>query len=505
MPVQCLQLRGTIEFQISVSAKIKMAVCRMSLVQSLLLVLPLFAIAVGGARASVAAGSPDAEITNDTESPWQQITTIACEAFLAPSSLPSGGWGVFAGRDFEENDIVEIAPRFIIVPYETPVAWNSQLNDFQYGYLRRRKRSKAESPHESVKDDNDETHEVDTMAAIVFGHVMFYNHHRDPNIRWISSFGREPTANEPHYAQAVGWVARRKIFAGEELFATYGTHDGGNQWFQDRKLNLVVIPAYASRKNGTVYDEDKKTYCSKVYAGYGRPTWNDRVMAAAVGLSSSAGGTTGTFPFKIDANHRLAPTDHPSAVSNQDVKAGTVMEIAPALALSKAVVANTPLAFSSFFWDDWDEEQQKDLKNLRESNDLRVQYQGADNDWLRIDAFVDFEDVVVFPAAGNIALVDRIGKSDEANCKIKILASGSMKSHLGHGGANGSAGIVLQLVAIKDIPTGARLKLNIGNAASPRERDLLLEELRITGQPIPDYLGAPHDETGTKSLGQDEL
>jgi hypothetical protein len=184
----------------------------------------------------------------------------------------------------------------------------------------------------------------------------------------------------------------------------------------------------------------------------------------------------------------LAPDDHPVAVVNQDVTAGNVLEISPALVLSKAVISNTPLASSSFVWHDWDEEQQKDLRDLRESNDLRVQYQGLDNDWIPMDAFIDFDDVVVFPAAGNIALVERVGKRDDANCKIKILASGSMKSHLSHGGASGSAGILLQLVAIQDIASGSRLKLNINKGGSPRDRELLLEELLKSGQPIPDYL-----------------
>jgi hypothetical protein len=179
--------------------------------------------------------------------------------------------------------------------------------------------------------------------------------------------------NDPQISEAIGFVAIQKIDAGEELFSTYGIDDGGERWFQDRGLNLVVIPAYASRKNGTVYDEDKKTYCSKVYAGYGRPSWNDRIMAKNF--------PDDTFPYTFDTQ-RLAPDDHPVAVVNQDVTAGNVLEISPALVLSKAIISNTPLASSSFFWHDWDEEQQTDLKDLRESNDLRVQYQGLDNDWI---------------------------------------------------------------------------------------------------------------------------
>jgi hypothetical protein len=41
-------------------------------------------------------------------------------------------------------------------------------------------------------------------------------------------------------AQAIGFVALRSIDAGEELFSTYGIDDGGQRWFQDRGLTLVV-------------------------------------------------------------------------------------------------------------------------------------------------------------------------------------------------------------------------------------------------------------------------
>jgi SET domain len=412
-------------------------------VLKLLLILPLFVIMTVGVGAQ--------------SEPWQY-----CETFLAPSSLPSGGWGVFAGRDFEEGEIVEIAPRFIPMPHDAPAVRRSEIDFYHYGYLRWR----------------DEQKEFETMGTVVFGHVMFYNHHVEPNMRY-SSYGREPSPSEPHIAQAVGFVALRKIDAGEELFSTYGIDDGGERWFQDRGLKLVVIPTYASRKNGTVYDEDKKKYCSKVYAGYGQPSWNSRVLAS---LFADV-----TFPYKFETQ-RLAPVDHPVAVVNQDVNAGTVLEISPALVISKALVADTPLASSGFFWHDWDEAQQKDLDDLWESYDLRLQYQDPDYGWIHNDTFIDFGDVVVFPAAGNIALVERVGKSDDANCKIEILASGSMKSHLSHGGASGSAGILLQLVAIKDIKTGVPLKLNIHRGGSPREREMLLEELLKSGQPIPEYL-----------------
>lgn len=384
-----------------------------------------------------------------------------CETFMAPSSLPTGGWGVFAARDFDEWEIVDIAPLFIPMNYYTPTIRNSVLDDYIYGY------------HRWHADKR----ELEKLACVVFGNPMFYNHHTAPNIKWLS-FGREPSPSEPNIAQANGFAARRKIAAGEELFSSYGEDDGGKQWFASRKLDMVTIPTYASRKNGTVFEEDRKQYCSKLYAGIGQPAWTGRVQASIFpGV---------TVPFTLNAQ-RLAPTDHPVAVIKQDVRAGTTLEIAPALVMNKDFVAHTALAPHCFFWDDWDTEQQKALKDLRDSNDLRVQYQ-SDSGGNRQDRFTDIEKVVVVPAAGNIALIERVGRSGDANCEIKIIASGSMKSHLHFGGTIGSAGILLHVVATKDIKTGDRLRLNVQQSSTSEERQLLADVLYETGNILPDYL-----------------
>jgi hypothetical protein len=400
---------------------------------------------------------------------WQN-----CEIFFAPSSLPGGGWGAFAGRDFEANEVVEISPRYIAMPHESPIIVNSVIDDYIYGYIRW----------------DDAKRELYKLAGVICGKVMFYNHHRDYNIMW-TSFGREPLEREPTISQSNGFVARRKIEAGEELFSTYGEEDGGERWFKDRRLELMTVPTYASRKNGTVYEEDKKKYCSKIHAGFGKPSWEGRVLASIFGQP---------FPYTMKLE-RLAPEDHPEAVVNQDVSAGAVLEMVPALVVNSHMIGDTPLAPMSFFWSDWDETQQQDLKDLRTSKDLRVQLQDYTTDWERMDRFRRFEEVVVFPAAGNIALVKRVGKTDEANCMIKILSSGSMKSHESHGGGNGSAGILLQIIATKDLKTGERLKLNIQSTATPHEKQLLLEELLRSGQPVPEHL---KDQAEPRTTG-DEL
>jgi hypothetical protein len=393
---------------------------------------------------------------NDGDS-WRK-----CETFMAPSSLPTGGWGVFAARDFDVWEIIDIAPLFIPMNYYTPTIRNSVLDDYIYGYHRW----------------HAEKRELEKLACVVFGNAMFYNHHTAPNVKWLA-YGREPSPSEPNIAQASGFVARRKIAAGEELFSSYGEEDGGKQWFASRNLDMVVIPTYTTRKNGTIFEQDRKQYCSKLYAGIGQPAWTGRVQASIFpGI---------TVPFTFNAE-RLAPTDHPVAVIKQDVMAGTTLEIAPALVMNKVLLAKTALAPTCFFWDDWDVEQQKALRDLRESSDLRVQYQNDSDGGSRHDRFTQIEDVVVLPAAGNIALVERIGNSGDANSKIKIIASGSMKSHLHFGGTVGSAGILLHLVATKDIKTGDRLRLNIQQSSTSEERQLLADVLDQTGSVVPDYL-----------------
>jgi hypothetical protein len=71
-----------------------------------------------------------------------------------------------------------------------------------------------------------------------------------------TSFGKEPTEAEPNIGAITGFLAGRNIMAGEELFVSYVYGEEGEKWFTARKLQLVSIPTYASRKNGTTYEED---------------------------------------------------------------------------------------------------------------------------------------------------------------------------------------------------------------------------------------------------------
>jgi hypothetical protein len=43
------------------------------------------------------------------------------------------------------------------------------------------------------------------------------------------------------------------------------------------------------------------------------------------------------------------------------------------------------------------------------------------------------------------------GNDEKANYEIRIISSESLKSHLDHGGSNGSAGILFHVITTKDI------------------------------------------------------
>jgi hypothetical protein len=63
-----------------------------------------------------------------------------------------------------------------------------------------------------------------------------------------------------------------------------------------------------------------------------------------------------------------------------------------------------------------------------------------------------------------------------------------MKSHHDHGGSNGNTGVILQVIAIKDIDFEEELKLNTPRVMSETANVLLFEVLTRAGQLIPPYL-----------------
>eukprot|EP00667_Euglena_gracilis_P021873 EG_transcript_24134 len=106
---------------------------------------------------------------------------------LGPS--PIGGRGVFAARDFQAGEVVEVCPT-VAIP---PVPPSNPLNDYVF------------VAHDGVHD------------AVVLGYGFMYNSSHDPNV-----------ALERRPGGLFRYVALQPVSAGEELLINYGLH-----WWND--------------------------------------------------------------------------------------------------------------------------------------------------------------------------------------------------------------------------------------------------------------------------------
>jgi hypothetical protein len=299
----------------------------------------------------------------------------------------------------------------------------------------------------------------------MLGMDMFYNHHPEPNLKYMS-FGREPAPDVPRTSKALCFAARRDISVGEQLFATYGGEDGGKYWFHRRGIKME------SPKESRIAPEDlstyKSDYCSKIQSGIGIPTWKERILPIL----------PNDLPFWIDLS-RLAPFDAGigDAKAKVPIFRGDRIEISTALVMSRKLVRGSALGAVVISWDDLTEKHQNALQTLRENGQLILQYQGHDTDWRRIDRFQSFEDLALLPNAGNIGMVRRVGDGP-CNCRLVIHSEGEQ----------GSVGVTVELIATEDIPVGELLKLNLPPAGSKTELKALQTEMQLTG--MPHYAGS---------------
>jgi hypothetical protein len=351
------------------------------------------------------------------------------------------GWGVYAGKPFKEGEIVALAPLFVMMIAPNNEIENSVLDDYTYGHIR-----------------NSDYH-----RAVLFGNAMFYNHHPEPNVMYTIITGGGGVSGDTQ--EAAGYVARRDIVAGEQLFTSYGHDDEGRQWFAERGMEMQAPADKDSKIALADLELFQAEFCSKIYAGVGLPSWKQ--LAPSDPTASEA---------LMDAA-RLAPFDagFGNAKAKFAITSGKRIEISTGLLLSRKLVKGSTLGGLIISWeDDLKEEHKQSLRILRHSGQVIVQYQGHDTSWRRIDRFDSFEDLAILPAAGNIALVRRVGDSEASNCRLVLHWQGTQ---------HGSVGVTLELVATADIAVGEVLKLNLPQGGSAAELALLKDELELTGQP----------------------
>eukprot|EP00536_Pseudo-nitzschia_multiseries_P014428 jgi/Psemu1/214586/e_gw1.699.19.1 len=405
--------------------------------------------------------------------PWQN-----CSVVLAPTGT-NRNWGVIANRDFSRGEIVDISPLTVPIPDGTEVIERSVLNDYVYGYLRIRNQPKGNVPEKRAA-----TPVFQELYSVLLGPDMFYNHHPVAPSVEFTTFGREPSPKLPGALNPQGFVAKRDIRAGEELFVSYnGRDDGGEGWFRTRGVEMEVPST--SNQPDSVLLPDRAAFCSKIYAGIGLPAWRDRLLPLLPKDRSN-------LPFSTDAESMrrlLAPFDAGwgGAKTRVDVRKGERLEISTALVLSRTTTQHTALMPLVYAWADLHEDHRRALERWEAGGRLHLQYQGPDTDWNPERRSVSaWDDIVVFPVAGSIGMVRRrtlMGDANaktNANCKLVVHPPEFLERQLDR-----PVGVTVELIATEDLAASTTLVVDLDETvATPTEYQLLYRELKRTGQPF---------------------
>jgi hypothetical protein len=408
-------------------------------------------VATIGILLTMQAAVSDAQSFDPVFSDEREYSDRPCDIYLAPSKI--GGWGVYAARDFEEGEIVEVAPRYVTMK-STDLQINA-LIDFHYGFTYQR----------DVADTS--------FGVVAFGMTMFYNHGPGTkhNVQY-TSFGTEPDINFPFASMLIGFVAKRRIKRGEELLSSYGETE---IWFHSRGLTMVQEDTVKLSKEQL--EQRERQYCRKTVAGPGHPTWLHRVTPTCERYNLHV-------PF-IELNDMLPLQDQATAVAKEFILAGHILEMAPAIVVPHDDMAFSPLAPMTFFWRDLDAEQQGIITRLRASGNFPLKAFSNKTQAMEYDVLESFDQVAILPAAGNIGLVRKNGREGaDSNCRIEIAAAAPSEETRDVG----SSSLVLKLIATKDIQPGEELRLNMPDNSSWLSKTSLAQHLAITGQPIPKHL-----------------
>ena len=115
------------------------------------------------------------------------------------SNLENSGSGVFATKDFNKDDVLEVVP-VLKIPIES--VSNNILKDYVFMY-----------------DDNN--------YGVALGYGSIYNHQDDPNVIYSYSDDKE----------FMIYKTLKDIKSGDELFVSYGIG-----WWNHRNLKPIKLP-----------------------------------------------------------------------------------------------------------------------------------------------------------------------------------------------------------------------------------------------------------------------
>ncbi len=394
--------------------------------------------------------------------------------YLAPSR-DGYGWGVFASRSFQQGEIVDVAPMFILVDLEENRAKflkETILNNYHYEYW--------------AWDGIQAT--TNQYSMISFGMTLYYNHQsppkasdRDknrkcgPNIEQ-RKIGREPDMECPDRAVAIVYFALRNIEQGEELLVDYG----GSTWFKDRGMQEIVMEAEERDYSCLAKDdverqrtqhENMQQLSGKISYGYHQQSLR-RVMEYL----------DETFeemqPFRLDSILLHLPKEKVCfgrVTSQCYIQTGETIEYVPALLLPKALIRSTILEPLAIFWDDFEESSPAFQIDGRPDR-VFVQYQPDLDDRTPPSTQRDIRAIesVLFALAGSISMMARVcRKSLDSDYNAVLEVEDDLYNQNGY---------CVRAIACKPIAPGERIILGV--LQQDLATDIIVQELCLRGQPF---------------------
>ena len=162
-----------------------------------------------------------------------QDTADACAVYLAQSKALTNGVGVFAGKNFSANELIDISHTLLIPKDPRVDTWT--LANYVYGITILTFRLLPSKCLHFVATRHED------FSLVAFGVSMLLNHHNTPNTAHYTEQLADTYANErPKLTYTNGKTQKfettRDVSAGEEFLTYYGEN-----WFSYRQLSLVNL------------------------------------------------------------------------------------------------------------------------------------------------------------------------------------------------------------------------------------------------------------------------
>ena len=233
-----------------------------------------------------------------------------CLMYLATSSIPGAGRGVFAGLNLTYNQLIEDSPT-LVINRNLVEEWS--LINYVYA---------------SLSED---------LVMVVFGSAMIYNHNTEfyKNLRYsfsskAVSFIKDADTSLSTY-QHVSFASSKMIPAGSEIFSSYGD----DNWFIDRKIVNEI--SEIEFKHNINYLEMNGICLTDVYLD------DSNIPTAGRGLfarkSFKKGELVTISPVLLLPRHEVALGDQNSVLLNYCITTQSLADIA-LLPLSLAAMIN---------------------------------------------------------------------------------------------------------------------------------------------------------------------